>query len=365
MLKERVIEVLREHPGLTGKQIAKELGNIDKSELNSYLYKNSEGLVQKDWKWYLSDGGNVLELSGQRWIDAVHFEDELSKAGGVLESEDTQWVIQFPERCKILLIAGARIIMLSNQCVQIGKNIELDFSKCPNTKHYLDRLGFFDHLSQKVKVTPKPPKASKAKRFQGNSENMFEMESICLDNFDYTLPEKLTKIFVNHAGQEYYHAVFTIFAELIGNVQEHSDTPIPGIVALQLYSGRQKHIQTVISDSGLGISTTLKKNLQKYYPSLSDSLDLDSEDTDVFLVSAALTKGGLSQFGSNPDGAARGLGLWKTQNYAAKYNAEVVVRQPSFELKLVYEDGVLTGVQTKPGLSLIQGTQICFDFFLS
>lgn len=36
----------------------------------------------------------------------------------------------------------------------------------------------------------------------------------------------------------------------------------PGFAALQLYKGKRRHIQTVISDSGLGIATTLKRNLK-------------------------------------------------------------------------------------------------------
>lgn len=108
----------------------------------------------------------------------------------------------------------------------------------------------------------------------------------------------------------------------------------------------------------------MKRNLKKHYPELSEQLDLASVDSDIHLVSQALTKGGLSQFGSSPDEAARGLGIKRTQSHAAKYDAVVVVRQPDFELKIVYKDGKLAEIAKKKVLSRIEGTQVCFDFFL-
>ncbi|HAI2472285.1 hypothetical protein R9J58_06770 [Escherichia coli] len=49
---EKIKELLRESPGLTGKQIAKTLGYSDKSALNSFLYSHAEGLKRVEWKWY-------------------------------------------------------------------------------------------------------------------------------------------------------------------------------------------------------------------------------------------------------------------------------------------------------------------------
>ncbi|WP_053113066.1 hypothetical protein [Marinobacter sp. CP1] len=196
------------------------------------------------------------------------------------------------------------------------------------------------------------------------SLNLVEIAAIDLNNFDYSLPKNLTKRFSHHAGDAYYQSAFTIFSELIGNVQEHSETPMPGFVALQLYGGKRRHIQTVISDGGLGIASTLKRTLSQHYPDLFEHLQQTSVDADIFLVSQALTQGGLSQFGSSPDKAARGLGLRSTQTHAAKYDAIVVVRQPTFELKIQYKDGELADISEKKGLCRIDGTQVCFDFYL-
>ncbi|HBQ5890760.1 TPA: hypothetical protein L7606_002836 [Klebsiella variicola subsp. variicola] len=360
---EKIKELLREFPGLTGKQIAKKLGYPDKSALNSFLYSNLEGLKQVEWKWYVEDE-YVLVLDADVWIDEDIFEANLSAAGCLLGASANRCRICFPENCRILLAAGARVIALSNQAAFLGKAIELDFSKCPSTKDFLDRLGFFDHLHPAVRVQPERPTESRAKRYRGNNDNLVEIASINLDDFDDSIPVKLTKQFALHAGQEYYMAVFTIFSELIGNVRDHSETPIPGFAALQLYKGKRRHIQTVISDSGLGIATTLKRNLKIYYPEIFKELESLSEDPDIFLVKHALKKGGLSQFGSAPDEAARGLGLKRSQELAARYDAVVLVRQPNFELRIIYKDGGLTDIIGKKGLALIKGTQVCFDFFL-
>lgn len=364
--KEKIKKILYEFPGLTGKQIAKELGVANKSELNKFLYANSDGLQQENWKWYLADDEYVLDMvANSSWIGENDFEDRLLETGCLLSSPRKKCVIRFPENCKILLIAGARVISLANQAAFQGKSVKLDFNKCPNTKHYLDRLGFFDYLNSNITVLPARPVDSKAKKYHGNNENIVEIASINLNEFDYLLPAKLTKQFVLHAGDEYYQTAFTIFAELISNVQEHSETPIPGFVALQRYKGKHRHhIQTVISDSGMSIAKTLRRSLKKYYPNILKNFKIDSVEADIYLVSHALTQGGLSQFGSNPNGAARGLGLKSTQSYAAKYDAVVVVRQPNFELKIIYKDGKVANIIEKKGLTRIDGTQVCFDFYL-
>ncbi|HFT6597996.1 TPA: hypothetical protein ACGRM4_001558 [Klebsiella oxytoca] len=360
---EKIKELLREFPGLTGKQIAKKLGYTDKSALNSFLYSHVEGLKQAEWKWYVDDE-YILVLDTGTWIDENIFEANLSAAGCLLGASASRCRISFPEGCRILLAAGARVIALANQAAYLGKVVELDFSKCPSTKNFLDRLGFFEHLHSDVRVRPERPTESRATRYRGNSDNLVEIASINLDDFDNSIPVKLTKQFAFHAGQEYYMAVFTIFSELIGNVRDHSETPIPGFAALQLYKGKRRHIQTVISDSGLGIATTLKRNLETFYPEIFKALESSTEDSDVFLVTQALKKGGLSQFGSAPDKAARGLGLKRSQELAARYDAIVLVRQPNFELKILYKDGELIDIAMKKGLALIKGTQVCFDFFL-
>ena len=118
-MKERIVEILREFPGLTGKQIANKLGDISKSELNSFLYKNPDGLVQIDWKWYIDNDEYVLTLSNQSWIDEEIFEKDLASAGCMLESSQSTCVIRFPERMSTRLNSIHRCISYAVFCLNI------------------------------------------------------------------------------------------------------------------------------------------------------------------------------------------------------------------------------------------------------
>lgn len=361
MLKD-ITKILNKIPGLKGREIAKRLG-VEKKVVNSFLAKNHEGLYQDDnYGWYVIDAKiHKLSLNSEPWVTADSFEEDLQSAGCFFDSSADNFIIEFPKNCQILLIAGARIIATANQLAGIGKNITLDFKKSAKLKNYLNRLGFFDHLEPRVSVLPKKPADSKAKKFKGKSDSLVEIAQIDTSNLDNELPKRLTEKFVHNASQDYYMAAFTIFSELIDNVQQHSKTKLPGFAALQKYGGIRPHIQTVVSDNGLGISETLKQNLKKYYPDIYEKYNLNELKTDIYLVKEALTKGGLSQFG--PD-AERGLGLKRSQDYAVKFNAIIVVRQKTFELKLVYKDGSLFETFYKKDLPIINGSQICFDFFL-
>ncbi len=162
---EKIKELLREFPGLTGKQIAKKLGYPDKSALNSFFIQQSRGPQQVEWKWYVEDE-YVLVLDADVWIDEDIFEANLSAAACRLGASANRCRICFPENCRILLAAGARVIARQIRLLFWGKAIELDFSKCPSTKDFLDRLGFFDHLHPAVRVQPERPTESRAKRYR-------------------------------------------------------------------------------------------------------------------------------------------------------------------------------------------------------
>lgn len=73
--------------------------------------------------------------------------------------------------------------------------------------------------------------------------------------------------FVEHSSANYSLEAKTVFSELVGNVTDHSESQIPGLAGLQVYRpyNKPKHIQTVISDSGLGIHY-LENNLTKRTP---------------------------------------------------------------------------------------------------
>ena len=356
--------VLKVSPGLKGREIAKKLKK-DRKVVNSFLAKNSEGLYQSDYKWFVEETDTIeWSIDKCSWLACDSFEESYLDVGNILQSKESNIIINFPENCKILLIAAARIMALANQLHLKGKNVTLNFGGCPKATSYLNRLGFFDYVHNHIKILPARPKASKAKQYKGNSKNIVEIGDIDLQAFNDELPKELTTAFTHHAGEEYYMAAFTVFSELIGNVEEHSETPIPGFAALQLYNGREKHIQIVISDHGLGLTNTLKTGLAEHYPELASSLDLDDIESDIVLIKKALIEGKLSRYGHNPEKIARGLGLKKSQDYALKYNAEITVRQESILVKLLYKEGELVESSYQKDLGFLAGTHVCFDFIL-
>jgi hypothetical protein len=356
--------LLKETPGLTGREIARKLGQ-ERKQVNSYLNKNNEGLYKEDYKWFIEDTDTLeWDIDKCTWLTCDTFENSYLKTGNILEANESNIIINFPADCNVLLIAGARVMALANQLHLHGKNVTLNFGGCAKAMSYLNRLGFFDYVHNDVDILPERPRTSKAKQFKGNNKNLVEIGEIDIKAFNEELPKELTKAFTHHAGDEFYMAAFTVFSELIGNVEEHSETPIPGFAALQLYKGREKHIQIVISDHGLGLTNTLKTGLSEHYPDLESSLNLDDIESDLFLIKQALIEGKLSRFGHNPDDIARGLGLKKSQDYALKYNAEITVRQESFLVKLVYKQGKLVDSICKKDLGFLAGTHVCFDFIL-
>jgi hypothetical protein len=367
-MKQKIIKIVKSKPGLLGREIAKVLC-VDKREVNSLLARDSAGLYQdkETFRWYPSiiAKQHILEFTSDSWICEDLFENTFKNTGCFFGNEAEEYIIRFPDKCKILLIAGARIIALANQCVHQGKKITLDFEQCGATRTYLDRLGFFDHLLAAVNVLPNRPSESRAKRYSGNSENLVEIAAINPQDLDESIPKTLTNTFIQLTDDKYRTPIFTVFSELIGNVRDHSNSPIMGFAALQRYKWPKEHIQVVVSDSGLGILQTLKVRLGEHYPDLYRKLDFSKKETDAALLQKVFVDGQLSQFGSNPDGAARGLGLKKSQDYAARYNADITIRQKTLELKLIYRNSQLFEAKPKFDLPILEGTQVCFDFYLN
>ena len=362
-LLEEIKTVLNKCGRLKGREIAKSIGT-SKKKVNALLHQYSKIFEQDDeYKWsLLKTFHQDVFISGSTWVTANSFESNLKSNGCLLSDNLHSITFHFPENCKILLVVGARLIALTNQLALQGKRVGLNFSKCKNTSQYLSRLGFFDYLDININIIPAFNRSeSRASLYRGKSKNLLEIAAIDPKQLDPSIPEKLTKKFITHSGENYYTAVFTMFSELIGNIYDHSDSQIEGFAALQKYSGR---IQAIVSDSGLGIATTIKGNLEKFYPELFEQYDQNSIETDIFLVQQALSKGGLSRHGPSSS-TARGLGLKRSRDFALKYDAETRVRQENFELIIKHSNNGNVKVIVNRDLVRIMGTHICFDFILT
>lgn len=366
-MKEDIQKILSETPGLRGREIAKKLG-LDKKDVNSFLSKQKGGFVKdEDHRWYVASAKLQINLEGDTWIDGSALDNSIKNAGSPLESDSHSVVFIVHEGCKILLEAAARLLAISNQLAYLGKEVTIDFNDCQNTLSYFDRIGFFDLLNQDVGVKPNRPLISRASIYHGNSESVYEFGEVDPDNLDEGIPKRLKESFVYYAGEQYSQPAFTVLSELFGNVRDHSRSPIPGYIALQRYKGRDgrhsipPHIQTIVSDSGRGITGTLMPVLEKRYPKIFKKFNFDNSASRPLLVKEIFEKGQISQ--STDEG--RGLGLKRSGDVAASYNAKISVREDTFELKLIYENGKLASFSYELDLPKIMGCHICFDFILA
>lgn len=357
-MQESIKKLLKTSPGLKGREIAKKMG-CNKKQVNSCLYSNSDIFIQDDsYCWSLAPLPEIrIEFEENTWMDCDLFESSLLKADTLFHENNNDIYFVVPENCKILLDAAARFLALCNQFSNAGNTVTIDFSDCKTTLGYFNRIGFVDHLDKNVVILPHRPSESGAEKYRGNSGTVVEFGALNPHEIDKQLVNQLTNYFVQQSDPKFEAAASTVFSELIGNVSEHSETPIPGFAALQKYGGKRNHIQTVVSDSGLGIVATLVPALQRHYPDIYKILN--TKNFDVQLVIDVLTKGGISRFG-----AGRGLGFKSSREQTIKFDATLSVRQENFSVCIEYKNGKIKKSSKKINLQTIYGTHLCFDFFV-
>jgi hypothetical protein len=354
-----ISKLLAKTPKLKGRQIAKELG-LDKKTVNSLLYKNkSEFEVDDENRWINISNLNYTLTFPKTWTTAVEFENVIKELTNTPKKEINNVVIVIPKKCKILLIATARLLSLLNQLANNGINISIDLTKCEDTLRFFNRTGFYDYLHDEVIVLPEKPKESLSEKYQGNSDSLVELGKIEPKERNKSLIVKLGECFVLNSSKSYELAAKTVFSELIGNVSEHSESPLPGFAAMQLYKGRAKHIQTVVSDSGKGVAATLRTTLKEHHPDLYAKYVDTTISNDIELVAEAFTRGEVSRHGKG-----RGLGFKSSREHATKYFAKISIRQSTFSVELKYEDGELIDNKVIKDLFELDGTHICFDFYI-
>ncbi len=351
---------LRSNPGAMGKEIARHLRS-QKTVLNPILYGHPERFYRDDTnRWYLVNPGTMkISLREDVWVGSALFEEMLLVTGSPLDQNCDTVEFVVPTGCKIMIDAAARLLALCNQLVHQGVEVSIDFSACKTTLSYFNRLGFFDHLAGSVGVLPKRPRSSGAEIHRGKNDGVVELASIDHKQPDKNIPERLKNSLVSCAGESYSQSAFTFISELFGNVQDHSKSEIPGFAALQHYPKGRK-IQTVISDSGIGIVGSLLPVLQNLHPEIYDELDFAKPEAGPALVLQLFKQGRISSSGED----GRGLGLKRSADMAATFNATVTVRQKNFELIMVYERGELRSSTPRLGMPSILGTHICFEFLI-
>jgi hypothetical protein len=293
-----------------------------------------------------------------RWVDASKLDAAIRVGGHPHGPSVYEVLIRFPVGCKLMIDAATRLLSLANQLVFTTRRVRLDFEEGEaGTMGYLNRIGFFDHLSAPIDVTPCRPVYSGAEIYRGSNTGLVEIARINKDARDLKLPTRLTEGLMRSCGQradaaELEGAAWTIFAELIDNVFSHSQTPLDGYAALQAYQGGDR-LLVAVSDSGLGIMQTLRPSLQSEFPRLVGLSDVD--------LLVEVFRQGLSRHGAD-----RGCGLKGSAAKAMKFNAELDIRLPSQRVLLTPARGAyrVSTAHCYDQLPLMWGTHIAFAFRL-
>ena len=245
---------------------------------------------------------------------------------------------------------------IANQLASTTRRTRLRFEEGEvGAMGYLNRVGFFECLDTRVDVEPERPLVSGAAIHRGGNRMLVEIARINKDVRDPELPNRLSDA-VKEAcsshidAEELGGAAWTIFAELIQNIFDHSGTQLDGYAALQVYQGGHK-VSVAVSDSGHGIMDTLRPALQTEFPELADL-----SDTEVLVE---VIRQGVSRHG--PD---RGCGLKGCAAKAIKFAAMLDVRLPNQRVLLVPAKGIYepNTAHCYGGLPLIWGTHIGFAF---
>lgn len=255
-----------------------------------------------------------------------------------------------------MIDSAIRLLSLANQLVSTTRRTRLRFEEGEvGTMGYLNRMGFFDCLDPRVNIEPERPFISGAALHRGGNRMLVEITRINKDVRDDELPTRLSdaveKACASRADvKELGGAVWTIFAELIQNVFDHSDTQLDGYAALQVYQGGNK-VSVAVSDSGRGIMDTLRPALRTEFPKLADL-----SDTEVLVE---VFRQGVSRHGTD-----RGCGLKGCAAKAIKFAAMLDVRLPNQRVLLVPAKGIneLNIAHCYEGLPLLWGTHIGFAF---
>ena len=254
--------------------------------------------------------------------------------------------------------AGIRLLSLANQLNRTVGRVTLEFAEGQSgTMGYLNRLGFFDHLSANIEVTPPRPTVSKATTYRGTNQGLVEIARINPQCRDDMLPDRLSKavaaaITKRSDVSAIQGAIWTVFAELIDNIYSHSATELDGYAAMQVYTNGNS-LQVAVCDSGAGIMHTLRPSIQAQSPQLAILSDID--------LLVEVFRQGISRHG--PD---RGCGLKGSAQKAMKYRAELEVRLPESRVHLVPANGVYepNTAYCYEKLPLVLGTHISFKFNL-
>ncbi len=297
----------------------------------------------------------TITFPGQ-WIAADQFEQALRQASTYTFSQRAGVTFRFLPSCKMMVDAAVRLLSLANQLAAEGVPVTMMFEEEQNgVMSYLNRANFFMLLSPQICVLPGWPDTSLARRYYGYNKSLVEFEPVNPADRERSsdIPTKLRDALmtaIEGQPETFGGAAFTIFAELINNIYDHSQTMLDGFAALQVYA-RGSKVQVVVSDSGVGLLETLR-------PKLLTQTSKDLPDGELV---RSLFRDDLEW-----KSEGKGQGLHACASKALKYNGSVDIRLATCRIQLQPSHGLYerAAMSSQSNLTPIQGTHVCFSFGL-
>ncbi len=360
-MKEKIIACVKATPGITAKEIGRNLG-VTRKSINQLIQNYS--CLSKDNKtygWIYIDKNQpiIIELPS-KWIDSLTFEKALEKSE-YTTVEKSDLTIVFLAGTKLMMDSTARLLCLVNQIAESGRNVILDLSLAKDSRSYLNRAGFYDVLHENVNITPNRPKRNLAMQYKGNAPTLVEFRKFDSKERKDEIPQLLFDN-LTHFLNEQYDAIFTFIAEIYNNVYDHvfdlQTTTLHAFAACQTYkrSNNVVYTQVVISDCGQGICKTLRPALKN-----NSKLDQYRELNDIDLIVEAFKVGRITRHNPETD-PGHGMGLYIGAKKAQDMNAKISIRQENFLIVLEWKKERLILKKAYEDLKSIPGTNICFDF---
>jgi hypothetical protein len=300
----------------------------------------------------------TIPITGH-WVTHNQFEAIIRQSPiGEALFEGRRLRFTFSYESNLLAGVGLRLLSLLNQLASLPAGVELEFAGSGGLYSYLNRSGFFDFLDPRIETIPERPVYSYADLYRGNTGNLVEIAQLtpgvsgsALYAVVDPLTEALSRLYAR--GPRYKHlraSAYAALGELVDNVYSHSETTLPGFAMLQAYVGRARPtVHIAVSDSGIGIPTSLRVNLKGQVRGLADH---------EIIVRAF--EGGLSRKGGD---SGRSCGLPRCAQLASEFDSTVWVRTRGAHLALSRADntGDLNASYRVPS-PILEGSHVCIEF---
>lgn len=209
--------------------------------------------------------------------------------------------------------------------------------------HIVNRLGFFDCLSESISFYPYRLKMD-SRKLNSNC-SILEVSKVSNEEELYKVIN-LAKVAIKKNTQysdNHVYDICNMISEVLQNILYHSQTPKPGLIAIQKYPVL-KRTELVISDCGIGIPTTIKQ-----------SKDYNNSNLTDYETIMESVKRGVSRFGRSE---GRGEGLERCYKLSEKYKAILFIRSNKGYVRYNFK----TRTMQRNDRTFFQGTQIYFDF---